>query len=202
MRTTRATVIGIRALIMSFIVCAGLLLGIGAPAALAGETKPATGSLTFVTANGILPTWSADDLVIIGVSPGSAITTPFNTNTKVTLPVVARTGSAVAAAGGFRINNTDTNDTFRCSSPTIDVRANVIDCVLINGTNAALFAITGVGQRTRVTGSSTITEIYRGMTLRLNGQRMADMLNSALSVTTFSPSVTVAVADLVVTQNR
>ncbi len=173
-----------------------------APAAHAADTKPATGSFTFITANGILPTWSSDDLVLIGVSPGSAVTTITNTNAKVTLPVVARTGSAVAAAGGFRINNIDTNETFRCSSPTIDVRANVVDCVIIGGTNAALFAITGVAQRNRIVGSSTITDIYRGMTLRLNGQRMADLLNSTLSVTTFSPSVTVATADLVVTQNR
>ena len=173
-----------------------------APAAHAADTKPATGSFTFITANGILPTWSSDDLVLIGVSPGSAVTTITNTKAKVTLPVVARTGSAVAAAGGFRINNIDTNETFRCSSPTIDVRANVVDCVTIGGTNAALFAITSIAQRTRITGSSTVTDIYRGMTLRLNGQRMADLLNSSLSVATFSPSVTVATADLVVTQNR
>ena len=173
-----------------------------APVAQAADTQPATGSFTFITANGILPTWSSDELVIIGVSPGSVETPATNTKAKVTLPVVARTGSAVAAAGGFRINNIDTNQTFRCSSPTIDVRANVVDCVTIGGTNAALFAITSTAQRTRITGSSTVTDIYRGMTLRLNGQRMADMLNSALSVATFSPSVTVATADLVVTQNR
>jgi len=173
-----------------------------APSAHAADTKPATGSFTFITANGILPTWSSDDLVLIGVSPGSVETPAINTKAKVTLPVVARTGSAVAAAGGFRINNIDTNETFRCSSPTIDVRANVVDCVTIGGTNAALFAITSIAQRTRITGSSTVTDIYRGMTLRLNGQRMADLLNSSLSVATFSPSVTVATADLVVTQNR
>jgi hypothetical protein len=40
------------------------------------------------------------------------------------------------------------------------------------------------------------------MSLRLNGQRMADMLNTALGVSTFSPSVTIATSDLVVTQNR
>ena len=188
---------------IAVLLAAGALAFMGfAPAAHAADTKPATGSFTFVTSNGILPTWSSDDLVIIGVSPGSTLTTVTNTNAKVTLPVVARTGSAVAAAGGFRINNIDTNQSFRCSSPTIDVRANVVDCVTIGGTNAALFAITSIAQRTRITGSSTVTDFYKGMSLRLNGQRMADMLNTALGVSTFSPSVTIATSDLVVTQNR
>jgi hypothetical protein len=61
---------------IAVLLAAGALAFMGfAPAAHAADTKPATGSFTFVTANGILPTWSSDDLVIIGVSPGSALTT-------------------------------------------------------------------------------------------------------------------------------
>ena len=40
------------------------------------------------------------------------------------------------------------------------------------------------------------------MTLRINGQRMADMLNESLSTTTFSPYVTVGKGDLVVTVDK
>ena len=187
---------------LAALMATGLTLVSVAPLAHAADTKPASGTFTFVTANGVLPTWSIDGLVIIGVRPASVDTTLLNTRATVALPVVARTGSAVAAAGGFRINNILTNASFRCSSPTIDVRANVVDCVLINGTNASLFAITSPGTRKRVNGSSTVTDFYKGMSLRLNGQRMADMLNTALGVSTFSPSVTIATSDLVVTQSR
>jgi hypothetical protein len=188
-------------LVIAALMVTGLSLG-AAPLAHAADTKPASGTFTFVTANGVLPTWSIDGLVIIGVRPGSVDTTLLNTRATVALPVVARTGSAVAAAGGFRINSIVSNASFRCSSPTIDIRANVVDCVLINGTNASLFAITSPGKRSRVSGASTVTDFYKGMSLRLNGQRMADMLNTALGVSTFSPSVTIATSDLVVTQNR
>jgi len=166
------------------------------------DTVPASGSFAFTTGNGILPTWSADDIVLIGVSPGSVTTSPSNLNARVRMPIVAKTGTANAAAGGFRLYNSTTLDALRCSSPTIDTRANVIDCVLPSGQNAKLFAIVSTSSRTVINGSSTITTIYRGMTLRINGQRMADMLNESLSTTTFSPYVTVGKGDLVVTVDK
>lgn len=181
---------------------AGGAASAGALPAQAAVTRPATGTFSFVTGNGVLPTWSLDDLALIGVSPGTVLTSSMGTSARVTLPVVARTGSAIAAGGGFRINNVATGATFRCSTPTIDVRANVVDCVLIGGDALQLFAITSVGQRTRVAGSSTSTDFYRGLTLRVNGQRAADLLNRTLGVSTFSPSVTVGIADLIVTQPR
>lgn len=168
----------------------------------AAQTVKVSGTFSFTTANGILPTWTADEIVLIGVSPGSVVTSASNLVARVSMPVVAKTGSANAAAGGFRINNVGTGDSVRCSSPTIDTRARVVDCVMIDGTNRALFAITSIGSQTKVTGSSTVTYVYRKLTLRLNGQRVADMLNEELATTTFSPYVTIGTGDLVVITDR
>jgi hypothetical protein len=177
-------------------------LAIVAGPAQAAQTVRVSGAFSFTTANGILPTWTADDIVLIGVSPGSVVTSTSNLTARVSMPVVAKTGSANAAAGGFRINNVSTGDSVRCSSPTIDTRARVVDCVMIDGTNVALFAITSIGSQTKVTGSSTVTYVYRKLTLRLNGQRVADMLNRELATMTFSPYVTVGTGDLIVITDR
>jgi hypothetical protein len=166
------------------------------------ETVPASGTFSFSTANGILPTWGSEDIVLVGISPGSAVTTSTNTSARVSLPIVAKTGSANAAAGGFRLSNTVTGQSVRCSTPTIDTRARVVDCVLADGTNARLLAISSIRSRSLVSGSSTITTIYRGVTLRINGQVMADRLNQALDTTAFSPYVTVGIGDLIVTRDR
>lgn len=166
------------------------------------DTVPATGAFSFTTGNGILPTWTSDDIVLIGVSPGSVTTAPSNLNARVTLPIVAKTGSANAAAGGFRLYNTTSGLGIRCSSPTIDTRAHVVDCVLPTGKNAALLAIRSMASVSQVKGSSTVTTIYRGMILRINGQQMADLLNTALDTTTFSPYVTVGSGDLIVTIDK
>jgi hypothetical protein len=167
----------------------------------ATETVPATGTFAFSTANGILPTWTSDDIVIVGVSPGSVVTATSNLSARVFLPIVAKTGSANAAAGGFRINNVHTGASIRCSSPTIDTRAMVVDCVLADGTNAELLVMDSIESRSQFVGSSTVTTIYRGVQLRLNGQKTADMLNEALDTTAFSPYVIVGTGDLVVTRN-
>jgi hypothetical protein len=166
------------------------------------ETIPATGTFSFTTANGILPTWEAEDMVLVGSAPASVTTTSTGTTARVRMPIVAKTGTANAAAGGFRMTNTETGDSVRCASPTIDTRARLVDCVLSDGSTADLFTITDIRSRTRVTGASTITTIFRGMTLRINGQEMADKLNEQLGVYTFSPYVTVGVGDLIVTRDR
>ena len=166
------------------------------------ETVPASGTFSFTTANGILPTWQDEDLALIGVSPGSVVTSATGTTARVSLPVIAKTGSANAMGGGFRINNTDTNESVRCSNPTIDTRARVVDCVLADGSNLELFEIASIRSRTRTYGQSTITWVYKGVTLRLNGQGMADYLNDELSTYVFSPSVTIATGDLIVTRDR
>jgi hypothetical protein len=185
-------------LALGAVVLAVSALAAPAHAATLPDTVPASGSFAFTTGNGILPTWSSDDIVLIGVSPGSVTTSPSNLNARVRMPIVAKTGTANAAAGGFRLYNSTTLDSLRCSSPTIDTRANVIDCVLPSGQNAKMFAIVSTSSRSVINGSSTVTTIYRGMTLRINGQRIADML----STTTFSPYVTVGKGDLVVTVDK
>lgn len=165
------------------------------------ETVPASGTFSFSTANGILPTWSSDDIVLVGVSPGSVVTAASNLNSRVSMPIVAKTGSANAAAGGFRIYNSRTGENVRCSTPTIDTRARVVDCVLPTGKNAALLRISSIGRRSVVTGGSTVTWVYRKIVLRINGQEMADLLNTTLDTTAFSPYVTVGIGDLVVTRD-
>ncbi len=166
------------------------------------ETVPAAGSFSFSTANGILPTWSSEDIAIIGVSPGSVTTSASNLTARVVVPIIAKTGSANAAGGGFRLNNTTTGASVRCSNPTIDTRARVIDCVLPTLRNAALFDIRSIESRSRSIGESTITWIYRGVVIGINGDDMADLLNEALSTSTFSPYVIVGRGDLVVTVDR
>lgn len=187
--------------VTAFACVLGLALVAAAPAQ-ATETLPASGTFSFSTANGILPTWSAEDIVLVGVSPGSVVTTSTGTTARVSLPIVAKTGTANAAAGGFRLSNTITGESVRCSNPVIDTRARVVDCVLADGTNASLLVITSIRSRSRVIGSSTITTIFRGVTMRINGQEMADMLNEELGTYAFSPSVTIGTGDLIVTRDR
>lgn len=187
---------------MIALACALGLATVAPAPAQAAETLPASGTFSFSTGNGILPTWSAEDLVLVGISPGSVVTTSTGTTARVSLPIVAKTGTANAAAGGFRLSNTVTGESVRCSNPVIDTRARVVDCVLADGTNARLFTITSIKSRSRITGSSTVTTIFRGVTMRINGQAAADRLNAALSTYAFSPFVTIGTGDLIVTRDR
>ena len=165
-------------------------------------TVPASGTFSFATANGILPTWAAEDIILVGVSPGTVTTASSNLTARVSVPIIAKTGSANAAGGGFRLYNSRTGASVRCSNPTIDTRARVIDCVLPGLVNAELFAIKSIGSRKRIIGVSTITSVYRRVVLTINGQEMADMLNETLDTTSFSPYVNVGTGDLVVTRDR
>lgn len=183
--------------------CALGLIAAAAPAAHAlPDTEPVNGTFSFSTANGILPTWEAEDIVLVGSAPASVTTTSTGTRARVRMPLVARTGTAYAAAGGFRLTNTETGDSVRCASPTIDTRARVVDCVMADGTNAKIFTITKIRSRSRFTGSSTITTIYRGMELKIDGQDMADLLNDSLDTYSFSPYVRVGMGDLIITEDR
>lgn len=182
--------------------CALFLLPASAVPAQATETLPASGTFSFTTSNGILPTWSAEDIVIVGISPGSVVTASSNLIARVSMPIIAKTGTANAAAGGFRLINTTTGASVRCATPTIDTRARLVDCVLGPDENAPLFRISEVRSRSRVTGSSTITTIFRGVQLRINGQEQADFLNAELETTAFSPYITIGTGDLIVTRDR
>ena len=190
--------------------CLGMALaGLVAAAGLApaqalppGETVPITGTFSFTTANGVLPTWEAADLVLIGVSPGSVVTTATGITARVALPLVAKTGTAYAAAGGFRISNTKTGVSVRCSTPTIDTAARLLDCILPNGDQESLFLIKDIDSRSKVWGTTTVTSIFRGVELRLNGQDAADLLNKALGVKSFSPSISIGTGDLIAARER
>ena len=174
----------------------------GSSAAATYPTVPATGNFAWTTANGILPTWTADDIAIIGVSPGSVTTATSALTARVSVPIIAKTGSANAAGGGFRFNNVETNASVRCSNPTIDTRARVVDCVLADGSNANLFTITKIASAKKVVGTSTITTVFRGVELRIADQDMADYLNDELATMAFSTSVLIGKGDLIVTRDR
>lgn len=181
---------------------AGLLLGTLAGPVHAAVTIPATGSFDFTTGNGILPTWESEDLALIGVSPGSVTTSPTLANARVSVPIIAKTGTANHAAGGFRINNTATGASVRCSNPTIDTRARLMSCVLNDGTSRPIFQIVSIASWTRSAVGTSVTTTFRSVVLRVNGQTMADLLNEQLETRTFSPYVTVGTGDLTVTRSR
>lgn len=167
-----------------------------------GETIAITGTFSITTANGVVPTWSADDIVLMGVSPGAVVTTATGITARLSMPLVAKTGTAYAAAGGFRFLNTETGATVRCSTPTIDTAALLVDCVLPGGDQEALLLISSIDSRSRVWGTSTITSIFRGVEVRINGQDAADLLNKALGVKSFSPSITIGTGDLIAARPR
>lgn len=167
-----------------------------------GETVPITGTFSFTTANGVVPTWEADDIALIGVSPASVVTTAAGITARISLPLVAKTGTAYAAAGGFRLLNRDTGVSVRCSTPTIDTAARLVDCILPDGSQEALLLISAIDSRSRVWGSTTATSIFRGVEVRINGQQAADLLNKQLGVNTFSPSIVIGTGDLIASRPR
>jgi hypothetical protein len=182
-------------------VAAALLALIPAVPASAEEV-PAEGSFTFTTGPGILPAWDSAGISIVGVSPGSVITNTSTKTARVILPLVAKAGTANAAAGGFRFLNTETGDSFRCSNPTIDTRARVIDCVLPSGYNSTVFAITDIEGRAKANTGTTKTTIFQGMRIQIINREMANRLNDELDTNVFSTSVILADASLIVTRDR
>lgn len=161
-------------------------------------TIPATGTFTFTTWPGILPAWTAEDIVIVGISPGSVITSANDVSARVSMPIVAKTGTANAAAGGFRLLNTETGTSVRCQVPTIDTRARAVVCVLADGTETTFFDITEIESRSKVKNATGTTTLFQGMELRFISNALANQLNDALDTTVFSASVKVATAQLVV----
>ena len=174
---------------------------VSAPAASADEV-PADGTFSFTTGPGILPAWDSAGISLVGVSPGSVITNAGTNIARVTLPLVAKSGTANAAAGGFRFINRETGEGFRCSNPTIDTRARVIDCVLPSGYNAAVFEISDIAERTKVNTDVTKTTIFQGMQLRIINREMAKRLNDELDTRVFSSSVVLGNGSLIVTRDR
>ena len=142
--------------VLMAVLTASLILSV--PAASANEasavnprTIEASGTFTFTTSAGILPTWTSAGIALVGISPGSVITTSASLNARITLPVVAKTRTANATAGGFRFLNSETGQSVRCQVPTIDTRARLVGCVLADGTSSNLFVITEIADRFKVT---------------------------------------------------
>jgi len=172
-----------------------------APLAQATE-QPATGTFAFTTGPGILPAWDSAKISLVGVSPGSVITNRTTNTARVSLPIVAKSGTANAAAGGFRFVNTENGENFRCSVPTVDTRARLVDCVLPSGYNSTVFEITEIGERTKIHTSRTKTTIFQDMQLRIINREMANRLNDELDTNVFSASVVIGDGSLIVTRDR
>lgn len=180
----------------------GLLAAAITPSSASASEVPATGTFTWITAPGILPAWDRAGIALVGVSPGSVITSTIASSARVSLPVVAKAGTANATAGGFRFVNVETGASVRCSVPSIDTRARVVDCVLNSGYNAAIFEITEIDTRSKVSTTNRRTTIFQGMELRIINQQMADRMNKDLDTQVFSASVVVGDGELIVTRDN
>jgi len=163
-------------------------------------TVPASGTFTFTTSPGILTTWQLAGISVVGISPGSVITTSQGLSARIILPVVAKTGTANATAGGFRLLNSDTGASVRCQVPTVDTRARLVECILADGTRDTLFVITDIAQKFRTVEGEETTSFFRGIDLSLVDSRSAVALNKALSTNVFSASVSIARGEMEVTR--
>ena len=177
----------------AFLLAFTSVIALGSPAqANDVPTVDASGTFTFTTNPGILPTWESAGISIVGISPGSVITTTGGLNARITLPVVAKTGTANATAGGFRLLNAETGLSVRCQVPTVDTRARLVNCVFADGSERSLFVITAIADRFKVTDSDSITTFFRGIDMSFVDSASAASLNTALKVNVFSASVSVA----------
>ena len=177
----------------------GAVLGTSAHAYTNPNTLPATGSFTLNTAPGIVPAWEREDIVLTAISPATATDLSVTATTKLTMPVVAKTGSAVALSGGFRLTNTQTRETIRCMIPTVDTKALVLDCIVNVDENLQIFAIDKIRSRSSDVGFDSRTSQFTGMEFKVASIATADKMNKALSTSVFTPSVVIAVGDLTVT---
>jgi hypothetical protein len=75
-------------------------------------------------------------------------------------------------------------------------------CVLADGTNERVFAITEIRSRTKINSDETLSTLFSGIELRFLDSDVVDRLNRDLSTTVFSESVKVATGDLLVTRAR
>lgn len=164
--------------------------------------QPATGTFSWTTGPGVLAAWDSAGISITALSPATVLTNPTTRTARVTSPVVAKSGTANATAGGFRFVNTATGASVRCAIPTVDTRARVVDCLLPTGYNSALFEITSIENRNRVDTANNRTTIFQGMQLRIINREMASRLNDELQTTVFSASVVIGNGSLLVSRAR
>ena len=164
------------------------------------NTQDATGAFVMTTAPGILPALTSAGITLEAISPGTRTTSVATANTRISLPVVAKTGTANATAGGFKFTNTKTRDSISCFIPTIDTRARVIDCKLNTGFNDTIFMIETIGSREFLSNGSIRTAAFAGMTIKVKSAMTAQTLNDTLDTTVFSSSVVFATGNLIVTR--
>jgi hypothetical protein len=162
------------------------------------NTVPATGSFALTTAPGIVPAWEREDIVLTAISPATGTDLSVAATTKLTMPVVAKTGSAVALSGGFRLTNTQTRETIRCMIPTVDTKALVLDCIVNVDENLQIFAIDKIRSRSSDVGFDSRTSQFTGMEFKVASIATADKMNKALSTSVFTPSVVIAIGNLLV----
>lgn len=162
------------------------------------NTIPAFGTFVLTTAPGIVPAWQSANIVLTAISPGSVTELTVTATSRLTLPVVAKTGSANAMSGGFRLTNTETRETIRCMIPTLDTKARVLDCVVNVDENLQPFVIDTIKARVSEVAGATRTTQFTGIEFRVASKDVADSLNKALSTTVFTTSVIIATGDLTV----
>jgi hypothetical protein len=164
------------------------------------RTQYATGAFDMTTAPGILPALTSAGITFEAISPGTKTTSVTAATTRISLPVVAKTGTANATAGGFKFTNTKTRESITCFIPTIDTRARVIDCKLNTGFNDTMFLIDTIDSREFLDNGSIRTSVFRGMSIKVKSAMTAQTLNDTLDTTVFSSSVTFATGNLIVTR--
>jgi hypothetical protein len=164
------------------------------------NTQDATGAFAMTTAPGIQPALTSAGITFEAISPGTKTTSVSAATTRISLPVVAKTGTANATAGGFKFTNTKTRESISCFIPTIDTRARVIDCKLTTGFNDTVFLIDTINSRDFVSNGSIRTSVFTGMSIKVKSAMTAQTLNDTLDTTVFSSSVTFANANLIVTR--
>jgi len=169
------------------------------------NTIPATGTFTFTTSPGIIPAWKTASIELSAISPASLTELTLSASERLEMPVVAKTGSANALAGGFRLTNTKTREVVNCLIPTLDTKALVLDCVTIGAgtvweTTKFFFGISAIQYREVTTESGMRTTTFTGMTFDIPDSATANFFNDELSTTVFTTSVTVATGTLEVTR--
>ena len=164
------------------------------------STQSASGTFVFKTGPGIQPAWDAEDITISAISPGSMTALTSTATSTIYLPIVAKTGTANATAGGFKLTNRATRETVRCLIPTVDTRARAIDCLMDSGYNATIFSIESIGDRNFLSNQNFKTSIFTDMKIKIISREMASVLNDALSTNVFTDSVIVANANLTVSR--
>ncbi len=168
-------------------------------------TIPATGKFTLTTSPGIVPAWETAGLQLTAISPASLTELTLSASERLEMPVVAKTGSANALAGGFRFTNTKTGEVVNCYIPTIDTKARVLDCVTIGAgsvweTTKIFFAISKIESWSAFNANGERTSLLTGIEFKIPDAAAARFFNEELSTTVFTTSVTIATGTLEVTR--